>query len=77
MNHDIIGLGFDSDSLQTRAEFSQECKVCTRPMTSFRWRAGTKGRFKKTEVCQTCAKLKNCCQTCLLDLQFSAFSSTS
>jgi pre-mRNA-splicing factor RBM22/SLT11 len=27
-------------------------------------------RFKKTEICQTCAKLKNCCQTCLLDLQY-------
>jgi len=27
-------------------------------------------RFKKTEVCQTCAKLKNVCQTCLLDLEF-------
>jgi hypothetical protein len=27
-------------------------------------------RFKKTEVCQTCAKLKNVCQTCLLDLQY-------
>ena len=27
-------------------------------------------RFKKTEVCQTCAKLKNVCQTCLLDLDY-------
>ena len=27
-------------------------------------------RFKKTEVCQTCAKLKNVCQTCLLDLTY-------
>lgn len=27
-------------------------------------------RFKKTEICQTCAKLKNVCQTCLLDLEF-------
>lgn len=27
-------------------------------------------RYKKTEICQTCAKSKNCCQTCLLDLQF-------
>lgn len=27
-------------------------------------------RFKKTEVCQTCSKLKNVCQTCLLDLEF-------
>jgi len=27
-------------------------------------------RYKKTEICQTCAKAKNVCQTCLLDLQF-------
>ena len=27
-------------------------------------------RFKKTEVCQTCAKLKNVCQTCMLDLEY-------
>jgi pre-mRNA-splicing factor RBM22/SLT11 len=28
-------------------------------------------RYKKTEICQTCAKLKNVCQTCLLDLQYN------
>jgi len=27
-------------------------------------------RFKKTEICQTCSKVKNVCQTCLLDLEF-------
>ena len=26
--------------------------------------------FKKTEVCQTCSKLKNVYQTCLLDLEY-------
>lgn len=25
--------------------------------------------YKKTEVCQTCSKLKNVCQTCHLDLE--------
>ena len=30
-------------------------------------------RFKKTEVCQTCSKLKNVCQTCLLDLEYGEF----
>ena len=41
-----------------------------RPFTVFKWKAGSKGRFKKTEICQTCAKLKNVCQTCLFDLQY-------
>lgn len=27
-------------------------------------------RYKKTELCITCARLKNACQTCILDLQF-------
>lgn len=27
-------------------------------------------RFKTTVVCQTCAKIKNVCQTCLLDLEY-------
>eukprot|EP01079_Euglenida_sp_SAG-EU17-18_P007254 gene7254-1296_t len=27
-----------------------------------RWRPGRDARYKVTVVCQTCAKLKNCCQ---------------
>lgn len=56
--------------LQTKDKFGSECKICLRPFTVFRWCPGAKMRFKKTEVCQTCAKLKNVCQTCLLDLEF-------
>jgi len=54
----------------TKDRFGQECKICSRPFTIFRWCPGAKMRFKKTEVCQTCAKLKNVCQTCLLDLEY-------
>jgi len=53
-----------------KEKYGKECKICTRPFTVFRWCPGAKMRFKKTEVCQTCAKLKNVCQTCLLDLQY-------
>lgn len=45
-------------------------QICARPFTVFRWCPGTRMRFKKTEVCQTCSKMKNVCQTCLLDLEY-------
>lgn len=53
-----------------KERYGKECKICTRPFTIFRWCPGARMRFKKTEVCQTCAKLKNVCQTCLLDLEY-------
>ena len=56
--------------MQTKADYDKECKICTRPFTVFRWRPGRDARFKKTEVCQTCSKLKNVCQVCLLDLEY-------
>jgi len=56
--------------LQTKDKFGKECKICARPFTVFRWCPGARMRFKKTEVCQTCSKLKNICQTCLLDLEY-------
>ncbi|KAL0922150.1 hypothetical protein M5K25_006115 [Dendrobium thyrsiflorum] len=54
----------------TIAHYDKECKICTRPFTVFRWRPGRDARFKKTEICQTCSKLKNVCQVCLLDLEY-------
>ncbi|MES1919550.1 U6 snRNA binding, variant 3 [Bonamia ostreae] len=54
----------------TRTDFGQSCKICDRPFTIYRWRPGVKARFKKTQICRTCAQLKNVCQTCVLDLQF-------
>jgi pre-mRNA-splicing factor RBM22/SLT11 len=53
-----------------KERYGQECKICNRPFTIFRWCPGARMRFKKTEICQTCSKLKNVCQTCLLDLEF-------
>ncbi|ORY93302.1 hypothetical protein BCR43DRAFT_532351 [Syncephalastrum racemosum] len=44
--------------------------ICSRPFTVFRWLPGANMRYKKTEICQICAKLKNVCQTCVLDLQY-------
>lgn len=53
-----------------KEKYGKECKICVRPFTVFRWCPGAKMRYKKTEVCQTCSKIKNICQTCLLDLEY-------
>jgi len=81
-----ICLGENPYVRMTKDRFGAPCKVCQRPFTvfqcvrrakgptdpccPFRWKAGTKGRYKRTEICQTCAKIKNVCQTCIFDLQY-------
>jgi len=54
----------------TREPHAKACKICDRPFTVYRWKPGPKARYKKTELCYTCAKLKNVCATCVLDLQY-------
>lgn len=54
----------------TKEPHGKKCQICEIPFTVFAWQAGTKGRWKKVEICQNCARTKNVCQVCIFDLQF-------
>ncbi|KAL5511132.1 SLT11 [Sanghuangporus vaninii] len=63
-------LGDNAFVRMTKQEFGRSCGTCARPFTVFRWNPGQGMRYKHTVICQTCAKIKNVCQTCLLDLEY-------
>ena len=52
-----------------KSNYNSECKICNRPFTVFSFK-NSNDKFKKTEICSLCSKIKNVCQFCLLDLQF-------
>lgn len=54
----------------TSEPFGKKCKICEVPFTVFAWQAGSKGRWKRVEICKTCAKAKNVCQVCIFDLEY-------
>ncbi|KAJ5885387.1 pre-mRNA-splicing factor s.t1.c11 [Penicillium taxi] len=55
----------------TKEDRGAQCKICTRPYTLFEWRKDRKAQRKsQTNICLTCARLKNSCQCCMLDLSF-------
>lgn len=63
-------LGTNAFIRMSKQEFARACGACNRPFTVFRWNPGAGMRVKATVICQTCAKIKNVCQTCLLDLEY-------
>lgn len=49
----------------------EECKLCTRPFTVYRWNILRELRqLKKTILCKTCSTARNCCQSCMADVTY-------
>lgn len=63
-------LGDDSHLKMIKHENGLECKLCTRPFTVYRWNSKQLNKAKKTTICTTCARLKMCCQSCMMDIHF-------
>ncbi|KAM9904574.1 hypothetical protein OXX79_002682 [Metschnikowia pulcherrima] len=64
-------LGHNAHLKMIRQPSGEQCKICTRPFTVFRWSvSGEHRQSKKTIVCQTCAQSRNCCQSCTVDIDF-------
>lgn len=63
---------YGSTTKVVKHEKGEECKICTRPFTVYRWqnRQLSANKTKKTIICHTCARVRNCCQSCMLDIEF-------
>ena len=55
----------------TKERYGSDCKVCLKPYCTYRWWPSADSRVRQTVLCYTCAKAKNLCQGCILDVDYS------
>lgn len=62
----------DKDNVRMKRQNNgEECRFCLRPFTTLRWSGDTKvGKMQKTVICESCAKGRNCCQACSVDVDY-------
>ena len=65
-------LGPDPYVRMIKSKQGAQCKLTSRPFTSFKWRVrgSANGAWRNTQICIEIAKLKNCCQVCLRDMTY-------
>lgn len=64
-------LGNGNNVKMKRQNNGEECRFCTRPFTILRWSGdSTASKMKKTVICETCARARNCCQSCSIDIDY-------
>lgn len=64
-------IGSDKHVKMMKQVNGAECKLCTRPFTVFMWKPSIQvKKHTKTIICLTCAKARNCCQSCMLDITY-------
>ena len=63
-------LGKNPYTRMTKEKHSSECKICFKSYTGFRWCPVVGEKFKFTVICQLCARIKNVCQCCVLDMKY-------
>lgn len=61
-------LGPDQKLKMVRQPNGEECKLCLRPFVVYRWHVSLLA--KQCIVCPACARARNCCQGCTVDLHY-------
>ena len=64
-------LGADRNVKMLKQNNGAECKTCSRPFNVYMWKPSISiKKHSKTIICLTCARSRNCCQSCMFDITY-------